>query len=174
MSPAWDVGKAELVAEHKRLTAQQPIQELKMSGAAVDALFDRRQIPLRLRGPIEAPKNAYQKIRLQCCLRPIQPLINTRTFRGVIDPERTSSITCGQVTQNCMRFPNDCPVVVYDRNTTMRVHCPKLRGIQTAKLTTGLDVSVFNRQFPHQPHDLLKVEGTTSSPNCQQKNSPSK
>jgi hypothetical protein len=79
---------------------KQAIQELKMPGAMVDALLDFGHIPLWLRGSIEAPENADQKITLQRGLRPIHPSIKERALRGVLAPESTSSIACGQVAQN--------------------------------------------------------------------------
>jgi hypothetical protein len=75
IGPDRDIRKSEFTSEHEFLVGKQPIQELKMPSAALNAFPDLEQIPLLLRGPIKAPENAHQKIRLQRGFGPIHPSV---------------------------------------------------------------------------------------------------
>src|SRR5689334_17689601 len=73
----------------------------------------------------------------------------------------------GQIAQDRVRFPYDHAVIVDDRDVTVRVHGPELGRIEAAELTARFDMPMFESQLVDQPHDLLQVEGTAPSPDCQ-------
>ena len=58
MSPDRDVGEREPISQHEGAIPKPSVEQFKVARTILDALLDGGDVPLRLGGPIEAPKNA--------------------------------------------------------------------------------------------------------------------
>src|SRR5438477_5749471 len=142
-STSGNIRQTEYVAAEKSPARKNLIEQLKMSGAPSDFVANGRPVPLRLRRAVVSPEDTNQEIGLERRLRPIHPAVDLGSLARILQPESARTVAGSQISKDRMRLPNDCAVIIGDRNTTMWIHCHKFRGIKATKLTADFKMPML-------------------------------